>query len=60
MLRPALQALQEAHSALGSLEAQRAELERRRRANLAFSGQTLVGDSLGVLQVRGQVAGQGQ
>jgi hypothetical protein len=46
-----MQALQEAQHALGSLEQQHAELERRRRANLAFSGQTLVGDSLHVLQV---------
>ncbi|GAB4821469.1 hypothetical protein N2152v2_008515 [Parachlorella kessleri] len=44
------QALQDAQYALGSLEQQHAELERRRRANLAFSGQTLVGDSLSVLQ----------
>eukprot|EP00887_Chlorella_sp_A99_P003331 scaffold26.g3331.t1 len=43
-------ALSEAKTALGSLAAQHAELERRRRANMAFSGQTLVGDSLNVLQ----------
>ena len=51
-------ALSEAKTALGSLAAQHAELEAKRRANLAFSGQTLVGDSLGVLQeaVEGLVA----
>lgn len=43
-------ALSEAKGALGSLAVQHAELERRRAANLAFSGQTLVADSLGVLQ----------
>ena len=42
--------MSEAKGALGSLAAQHAELERRRAANLAFSGQTLVADSLGVLQ----------
>ena len=35
---------------LGTLAQQHADLEQRRRANLAFSGQTLVGDNLDVLQ----------
>ncbi len=35
---------------LGTLAQQHADLEQRRRANLAFSGQTLVGDNLEVLQ----------
>lgn len=43
-------ALHEAQSALGTLAAQHAELEERRHANLAFAGQTLVAESLGVLQ----------
>lgn len=42
-------ALHEAQHALGSMVEQHAELERRRHANLAFAGQTLVADSLGVL-----------
>jgi hypothetical protein len=35
---------------LGTLAQQHADLDARRRANLAFSGQTLVGDNLDVLQ----------
>jgi len=42
-------ALYEAQSALGTLAAQHAELESRRHANLAFAGQTLVAESVGVL-----------
>ena len=44
------QALHNAKAALGTLAQQHADLELRRRANLAFSGQTLVGDNLDVLQ----------
>jgi hypothetical protein len=45
-----LQALTNAKAMLGTLAQQHADLEQRRRANLAFSGQTLVGDNLDVLQ----------
>ncbi|KAL4437271.1 hypothetical protein ABPG75_004410 [Micractinium tetrahymenae] len=44
------QALHNAKTMLGTLAQQHADLEQRRRANLAFSGQTLVGDNLDVLQ----------
>lgn len=44
------QALTNAKAALGTLAQQHADLDARRRANLAFSGQTLVGDNLDVLQ----------
>lgn len=37
------QALHNAKAMLGTLAQQHADLEQRRRANLAFSGQTLVG-----------------
>lgn len=47
---PLLQALTNAKAMLGTLAQQHADLEQRRRANLAFSGQTLVGDNLDVLQ----------
>lgn len=46
------QALHHAKAALSQMADQHKDLEARRRANLAFSGQTLVGDNLGVLQVR--------
>ncbi|EFN53101.1 hypothetical protein CHLNCDRAFT_137435 [Chlorella variabilis] len=44
------QALTNAKAMLGTLAQQHADLEQRHRANLAFSGQTLVGDNLDVLQ----------
>ena len=47
---PPLQALHNAKAMLGTLAQQHADLEQRRAANLAFSGQTLVGDNLDVLQ----------
>ena len=43
-------ALYEARDALGHLVSQHADLERRRHDNLAFTGQSLVGESLEVLQ----------
>ncbi len=46
------QALTSAKATISSLAQQQRDLELRRRANLAFSGQTLVGDNLNVLQVR--------
>lgn len=45
------QALTSAKATISSLAQQQRDLELRRRANLAFSGQTLVGDNLNVLQV---------
>ena len=47
---PSPQALNTAKDMLGTLAQQHADLEQRRHANLAFSGQTLVGDNLAVLQ----------
>lgn len=47
---PIAKALTNAKAMLGTLAQQHADLEQRRRANLAFSGQTLVGDNLDVLQ----------
>ncbi|KAI7845289.1 hypothetical protein COHA_001132 [Chlorella ohadii] len=44
------QALTSAKATISSLAQQQRDLELRRRANLAFSGQTLVGDNLNVLQ----------
>ncbi|PRW45489.1 Kinesin-related 3 [Chlorella sorokiniana] len=44
------QALNSAKATISSLAQQQRDLEQRRRANLAFSGQTLVGDNLNVLQ----------
>lgn len=51
------QALNSAKATISSLAQQQRELEQRRRANLAFSGQTLVGDNLNVLQVGGWAGG---
>lgn len=54
----ARQALHHAKAALHQMADQHKDLEQRRRANLAFSGQTLVGDNLGVLQVGPRSAAQ--
>lgn len=47
------QALNTAKATISTLAQQQRNLEQRRRANLAFSGQTLVGDNLNVLQASG-------
>ena len=57
LLPQLLQALNSAKATISSLAQQQRELEQRRRANLAFSGQTLVGDNLNVLQVGGWPGG---